>query len=211
MQYLRQSTATAIPIGPFIDEDDGKTPETGLTVTGMDVDLYKHSNTHPLTKTDLTITASGGSNDCAHVANGYYSLELTATDTGTLGRFYLTVNISGAIPVWHEYMVIPANEFDSLILGTDALDVELASVVDAAANKIADHVIRRSFQNACDSSDGDTKAFRSLLGAVAKQVNKVAPNGSNIEIFEDDDTTVLGTQAVTTSPSADPITALDTT
>jgi len=108
------------------------------------------------------------------------------------------------------YMVIPANEFDSLILGTDALDVELASVVDAAANKIADHIIRRSFQNACDSSDGDTKAFRSLLGAVAKQVNKVWPNGSNIEIFEDDDTTVLGTQAVTTSPSAEPITGLDT-
>ena len=86
MRYLKQSTATAVLIGPFLDETDGRTPETALTVASIDADLYKFSDTHPLTKTDLTLTASGGSNDCQHVANGFYSLELTSGNVDTLGR-----------------------------------------------------------------------------------------------------------------------------
>lgn len=268
MFELRQSTATAILIGPFIDDTDGKTPETGLTVTSFDVDLYKQSNTHPLTKTDLTITSSGGSNDCAHVANGYYSLELTATDTNTLGRLKVTVNSSGALPVWHEFEVVTANVWDSRystdylqvdavqVEGSDATDqinaacdtaladydavvpADLSTLATASAlatvdanvdliladtgtdgvavsatvaNKIADHTIRRSFQNACDSSDGDTKTFRSLLGAIAKLVNKIAVSGSTLTVYEDDDTTSMGTQTVTTDSGADPISGLDTT
>jgi hypothetical protein len=78
-------------------------------------------------------------------------------------------------------------------------------------NMIADFVIRRTFQNACDSGDGDTKAFRSLLGAIGKQTNKVAIVGGTLTVYEDDDTTSLGTQTVTTDSGADPITALDTT
>lgn len=78
-------------------------------------------------------------------------------------------------------------------------------------NMIADYVIRRTFQNACDSADGDTKTFRSPLGAIAKLVNKLARSGSNLVTYEDDDTTTLGTQVITTSASAEPITELDTT
>lgn len=133
MRFLRQSTATVVILGPFLDETDGKTPETALTVTSMDVDLYKHDNdmtvASPYTKTDLTITVlDGGTNDMAHIANGYYALELTTTDTGTLGRLTITANISGAIPVWHEYMVVPANNFDSLVLGTDVLTADVTQI-----------------------------------------------------------------------------------
>ena len=220
MSLLRQSTATAVLIGPFLDDQDGKTPETGLDVTSMDADLYKHSNTHPLTKGDLSLTASGGSNDCAHVANGYYSLELTSGNTDTAGRLILSINISGALPVWHSLVVVPQQVFDSVVLDTDELQVHTteisdsaiaaATIASAACNKIADHTIRRSFQNACDSTDGDSKTFRSLLGAIAKLVNKLGVSGSTLTVYEDDDTTTLGTQTVTTSGSAEPITSLDT-
>ena len=81
----------------------------------------------------------------------------------------------------------------------------------ATANQIADHVIRRSWANVETSSDGDTIAFRSLLGAVAKLVNRVAISGTDLLTYRDDDTTVLGTQALTTDASAEPITAIDTT
>jgi len=83
-------------------------------------------------------------------------------------------------------------------------------IAGAACNKIADHIIRRSFVNACDSANGDTKSFRSLLGVVAKLVNKLAISGSTLTIYEEDDITALGTQAITTSETAEPITVLDT-
>ena len=85
-----------------------------------------------------------------------------------------------------------------------------ATVSAATANQIADHIIRRSWANVEASSDGDTIAFRSLLGAVAKLVNKVAISGADLQIFRDDDTTVLGTQALTTDSGAEPITGMDT-
>jgi hypothetical protein len=92
-------------------------------------------------------------------------------------------------------------------IGTGAIGSD--EIAAAAANKIADHTIRRSFENACDSSDGDTKSFRSLLGAIAKLVNKLTVDDV-LTVHEDDDTTVLGTQNVTSNTLADPITELDT-
>lgn len=78
-------------------------------------------------------------------------------------------------------------------------------------NAVADYVIRRSFQPMIDSTRGDTKSFRSLAGAIAKLVNKLSRSGSNLLITEDDDTTTLGTQVMTTSGAAEQITDLDTT
>jgi len=80
----------------------------------------------------------------------------------------------------------------------------------AYLNKIADHVLRRSWESAADSSDGDTKAFRSLLGAVAKLVNKIAVAGATLSIYEEDDSTVIGQQALSTDATASPIIAADT-
>lgn len=90
------NVATALPVGPFKDATDALTPLTGLDVTKLDVDLYKFSNTHPLTRTNLTLTASGGDNDCAHVANGIYSLEITADNLDTRGWGLLTFNVGTA-------------------------------------------------------------------------------------------------------------------
>lgn len=77
-------------------------------------------------------------------------------------------------------------------------------------NKIADHVLRRSAASAESSSDGDALAFRSLLGAVAKLVNRVSATSTTLTVYRTDDSTALGTQTVTTDASADPITELNT-
>lgn len=90
-------------------------------------------------------------------------------------------------------------------------DVISAAAISAAGGaKIADIVLRRTAANARASSDGDAANFRTLLGATSKLVNKVAVNGSNLEIMQENDTTVYGTQAMTTDSAAAPITALDT-
>ncbi len=93
-------------------------------------------------------------------------------------------------------------------IAVDAIGAD--EIAAAAANKIADHILRRTFANAKASSDGDAKSFRSLLGAVAKLINKIAISGSTLTVYEDDDSTALGAQTVTEDATADPITALVT-
>lgn len=93
------------------------------------------------------------------------------------------------------------------VLGSVA---NLLDVAAATANKIADHVLRRSYANVRASSDGDAVSFRSLLGAVAKLVNKWSIAGTTLTITHEDDTTSIGTQALTATPGADPITQIDT-
>ena len=45
MRLLKQSTAVTIVIGPFVDDTDGKTAETGLTLSQSDVLLWKEGGT----------------------------------------------------------------------------------------------------------------------------------------------------------------------
>lgn len=201
---LKQSTTVTVAIGPFTDRIDGYTAETGLAGT-MTVYLSKNGGTFAARNSATAITHDG-------TLSGMYHVELDTTDTNSLGRLQLAVaETATAGWVWHDYTVYPANEYDSNISGSDALQVHQVEIADAVANKIADHVLRRAFATAAASSDGDTKSFRSLLGAVACLVNKTAISGSTLTIYEADDTTSLGTQTVTTDAAANPITGLDTT
>ncbi|MDH5786980.1 MAG: hypothetical protein OEZ40_01630 [Candidatus Bathyarchaeota archaeon] len=120
MQILKQSTAITAKIGPFIDETDGKTAETGLTIAQADVRLSKNGG-DIAQKTEAT--------SCTHDELGIYGCPLDTTDTGTLGRLQLWVHSSGALPVWHEYMVVTANVWDSLC-GADKLDVNTAELAN---------------------------------------------------------------------------------
>ena len=121
--FLRQSTKTSIVLGPFVDDTDGKTAETGLTVGSIDVDLYKFSNTVPQAiTTSITPNASGSdsgnANDMVHIANGYYSLEISTGNTDTCGPLKLTANISGALPVWASFHVVEETIYDALFAGS---------------------------------------------------------------------------------------------
>ncbi len=87
---LVYNIATNIPVGQFRDATDALTPLGGLDVTKMDIDLYKSD----MSRTNLAITApGGGSNDMVATANGYYDLELSASDLDTWGWALLTVDI----------------------------------------------------------------------------------------------------------------------
>ena len=144
--------------------------------------------------------------------NGLESGDVVMLSGGELGAITLngadaTVTIGGiAKEVINNLTGSPSVNTDGLIIGSDTALIGSSTL----ANQIADHAIRRSWANVEASADGDPIVFRSLLGAVAKLVNKVAVNGTDLEIFRDDDTTVLGTQALTTDAAADPITGMDT-
>jgi len=145
-QFLRQGTAATVKIGPFLDDTDGKTSETGLTLSQADVRLSKNGGDYAQ-KNDASA--------CTHDELGEYACPLDATDTATLGRLRLIVHESGALPVWHDFMVVPANVYDSLF-GADTLEVDTVAVeggdaTDAVRDSVVDDATRidGSRVNAC--------------------------------------------------------------
>lgn len=118
--WLKQSTAITVKIGPFIDDGDGKTAEVALTLTQADIRLSKNG---------ANIAQKNEANNATTDELGYYDCPIDATDTNTLGVLQLFVHEAGALPVFHEYMVVPANVWDSLF-GADKLDVNTAELAN---------------------------------------------------------------------------------
>ena len=164
----------------MVDSSDSETAETGVSPT-----VY-------VSKAGGAFAAS--TNSAAEIGRGWYSVELTATETNTDGALVVEAEATGC----------EVQRIEHQILTT------LSAVLSSAErNAVADHVLRRGFASAAASSDGDAKSFRSLLGTVAKAVNKVSVSGATLTVYEADDTTALGTQTLTTG-SGDPITGVDT-
>lgn len=132
MRYLRTNTACRITVGPFFDKTDGVTPETALTVTACKLTLMVDNADVPTLVLDTNPTASGGSNDMVHVTGddaGFYDLELAAANVNYLGRAMLALTDAAThCPVFHEFMILPAVVYDSLVLGTDSLQVDTVQV-----------------------------------------------------------------------------------
>jgi hypothetical protein len=117
MPFLKQSTAAILKLGPFLDDTDGKTAETGLTIAQADIQISKNGGAFAQTSAATPTTT--------HDADGWYPIPLTTTDTGTLGTLVVQVTMSGALPVWSQvYDVVPANVWDSLVGGTDELQTD---------------------------------------------------------------------------------------
>jgi len=112
MKYLKAGTAAVILMGPAVDKTDGVTAETALTPT---VYLSKNGGAQAARNDATAIT---------HDARGYYLVTLNATDTNTAGRLRaLFSSDADHLPVWEDYTVLPAQVYDSIIAGTDKLDV----------------------------------------------------------------------------------------
>jgi hypothetical protein len=111
MNFLRQSTAVDIAIGPFVDATDGVTAETGLTISQADVRLKKNNGAWAQVNDNTSAT---------HEENGWYEKELDATDTNTVGILIVAVAESGALPVWHEFQVLEEAVYDALFAASAA-------------------------------------------------------------------------------------------
>lgn len=105
MMYLKQATASqAVLLGPFLDSTDGVTAETALTIANTDILLSANGGT-------LTAKNSGGA---THDSGGYYAATFDATDTATVGTLQVSVQESGALPVYHEFQVVEEAVYDAL-------------------------------------------------------------------------------------------------
>jgi hypothetical protein len=110
MIWLKQSTASQeVLLGPFLDDIDGKTAETGLTIANTDIKVWKSG---------ATTEASKNSGGATHIAAGRYYAVLDATDTDTVGPMEINVHVAGALPVRRAATVLHANVFDWLFGST---------------------------------------------------------------------------------------------
>lgn len=123
--FIRQNTARAIMIGPFVDNTDGYTPETALTIASGSIRLSKNGAAFAPTSAGISLT---------HNESGWYSGTLNTTDTNTVGSLSVAVYVTGALPVWREYTVLPAMIYNSFIGGTSSLTVYPTGVFSAQAN-----------------------------------------------------------------------------
>lgn len=122
MSFLKQSTTITLRLGPALSQTDGVTERTAL------------SPTVELSKAGGAFAARNSATAIAHDSNGWYSVELNATDTNTVGPLFVKFDDSANhLPVWHMFTVLPANVYDSLIGGTDVLDVSVTQWLGTAA------------------------------------------------------------------------------
>lgn len=107
--FLRQSTASqARGIGPFLDDTDFKTAETGLTIANTDIKLVINGGGGGAANKN-----SGGG---THRVNGVYGVTFDATDTATVGEMFVSVVVSGALPVFATFIVLEEAVYDALFL-----------------------------------------------------------------------------------------------
>jgi hypothetical protein len=194
MLLLKQSTAVDVAIGPFLDSTDGITAETGLTISQADVRLKKNAGNW---------AQKNQASSATHEENGWYECSLDTTDTNTLGILKLAVHESGAVPVWHDFMVVPAEVYDTLVAGSDNLTVDLTSSAQTSA---ADALLDRNMATGADNGSTTVRTVRQALRFLR---NKVSISGGTMTVTKEDDSTSSWTAAVTTDAAADPITAVD--
>lgn len=126
-QLLKQSTAFTFRAGPFVDSTDGSTAETALSIVQADIQISKAGGAFAQTSAATPTTT--------HDKNGWYQCPLTATDTGTVGQLTVQISKTGALQVFHEFMVLPAAVYDAMVAGTVGFPIASGIKKNAALTK----------------------------------------------------------------------------
>lgn len=102
--FLKQSTASQTrTLGPFLDDTDFKTAETGLTIANTDIKLMANGGT----------SANKNSGGGTHLVNGFYAVTFDATDTATVGELTISVVVAGAAPIFTKFTVLEEVVYDA--------------------------------------------------------------------------------------------------
>ena len=124
MLFLKEDVGVSIRCGPFVSPTDGYTAVTNAAPT-----VY-------LSKNHGAFAARGGTT-WTHDRDGWYTCQLSTTDTNTPGALVLeVVGAATYLPVFQEFYVLGANVYDSLFPDTtaagDLLQVDTQQVTGTA-------------------------------------------------------------------------------
>ena len=180
--WAKQSTAATLIVGPCLDSTGAE--YAGLIITDLS-----------LSKNGGTLTALAAAATLTHIANGQYTLVMTTGNLDTLGRLQITCNKSTYQMPPVNLMVVPANVFDSMVLGTDVL-------ASALSTTSLDAILARDVDNV------ETTMPEHCLGTVILAMLEHSISGSTLTIKGTDGSTTRFTKTLTTNASADPITGI---
>lgn len=210
--FLRQSTAAqSRALGPFINDTDFLTPETGLTIANTDVKLVVNGGA------SANKTSGGGT----HRVNGVYGVTFDATDTATVGELQVSVVVAGALPVFDKFTVVEEAVYDALYAaaapGYVATQV-VASVTGAVASvtaavaltagertSLADAFLDRDMATGVDSGSPTVRTVRQALRFLR---NKWSIGAGTLTVTKENDTTASWTAAVTQT-AGNPVSEID--
>ena len=166
-----QAEATTLAVGPMLDRMTGE-PLTSLVPGNVTCKLI-----NGITSSTLTLTASGGSNDFAHIANGIYSLELTAANTNHMGNSVLVLQDDDVmVPYTGSFVTIRTQTYESLVLDDDKLQVDVTQVGNSNVTS-ASGVLEVNTKQI----NGDAAAAAALDAAIDNSNNIVAVNVKRID------------------------------
>jgi hypothetical protein len=189
--WLKQSTAADVLVGPFVDDTDFKTAETALTISQADIRISKNG---------AAFAQTNNATGATHRENGHYIVPLDTTDTNTLGRIRVAVHESGALAAWQDFMVVPANVWDSLF-GADFLQVDTREV--GGTTQTAGDII-------ADTNDIQTRLPAALVsGRIDASVGAMAANVMTAAAAAADLTTELQSGLATSAALATVDTVVD--
>jgi len=115
MQFLKQSTAASVIVGPVLDAD-------GNAYTSAVIGDFN------LTKNGTTAALAAAAT-ATHSHNGNYIIALTAGNTDTLGRLAISMNKSTYGMTIFRYDVLTANQFDALVTNGNVTPAAIADSV----------------------------------------------------------------------------------
>lgn len=191
-QLLKQSTLVTIRLGPALDKTDGVTEEIALSPT---VEISKNHGAFAARNSATAIT---------HDSNGWYAVELNATDTNTLGPFIAKFDDAAThLPVWREFLVVPANVYDSFVGGTDTLQADLTQVNGAAQTATLDTIKTETASIQTDTNDLQTQigtagaGLTNLVNLIWDELTAEARTaGSYGQLVKDNLNATVGSRAI---------------
>lgn len=153
---LRESTTVTVKVGAFVDKADGVTAKTAVTTT---VKLSKNGG---------TLAARNSATAIAHDADGYYNVELNATDTNTLGRLKLEMSdATSYLPVWENFMVLAAGYYDEKYGAAIALTAasSTTATLDAGASAVDNYYTGQILQLTSGTGAGQSRRITGYVGS----------------------------------------------
>jgi len=201
---VAQGTAGSLPIG---NAAGAVTVATNNDKTG-----YSLTQTFPTNFSTLAITVGGATTVGTNNDKTGYSLATSQTfsTTGSVGS--VTGNVTGSVGSVATGGIttgsFAAGAINAAAIATDAIGSdELAATATA---EIADAILARNL----DSSGNEvstTSSGRTVRNALRILRNKVdASTGTQVDVYNEADTSVIWSQPITTSVSADPIVKVGT-
>ena len=160
--FLKQSTAYTFRFGPFLDDGDGKTAETGLTIEDSHVRV---------SKAGANFIDKAETSNSAHDEAGFYVVVLNATDTNTVGELQIACHISGALPVFKTFYVLEEAIYDAMF----AASADLITKVDAI-----DTVVDAILVDTGTTLDGKINTIDGIVDAILVDTAEIGSAGAGL-------------------------------